>query len=76
MPKNTDRFLKGNKHKSLPNRGWIQPCINCNAPTSRIFNYLYDHTIYKCYFCKDCVNDNKYINLYTKYILIKICNYM
>ena len=76
MQKDIERFLKGNKQKSLPNNGWIQPCLNCNAPTARIFNYLYNHKIYKCYFCKDCISDTKNIELYAKNILIKIYNYI
>lgn len=75
MKTNVEHYLKGDEKDSLPNNGWINPCINCNAPTSRIFNYLYDHIIYKCYFCKECVNNNKYIDLYTKDILIKIYNH-
>jgi hypothetical protein len=76
MKKKTEYYLKGDKQDSLPKNGWIHPCINCNAPTARVFNYLYNRDIYKCYFCKDCINDNKYIDLYTKDILIKIYNYI
>ena len=76
MKNKAEYYLKGDEKESLPNNGWIQPCINCNAPTSRTFNYLYRHSIYKCYFCKDCINKTKKIESYTKDICIKIYNYI
>ena len=76
MNTNSERYIKGDKQDSLPDNGWIQTCINCNEPTSKTFNYLYRHRIYKCYFCKECVNNTKNIDLYKKDIYIKIYNYI
>ena len=40
---------------SLPENGWIKPCLKCKLPTSRIFKFFYEYQVYNCYFCKDCV---------------------
>ena len=65
-------IIKGDPNDSLPEYGWIHPCIICNTPTSRTFNYYYSYKIYSCYFCKDCLKNNIFTNLHTHEILLKI----
>ena len=72
---NEEHYIKGHKQKSLPDSGWIHPCINCNHPTMRSVKYFHNHKIYNCCFCKNCVNKTKDINLYKKIIQIKLLNY-
>ena len=69
-------YMYGKKCDTLPKNGWIHSCINCNAPTSRTFKYFYDHKIYTCFFCKDCLYNKKDIELYTSKILTTIFNRM
>ena len=44
---------------SLPENGWIKSCLKCKWPTSRIFKFFYEHQVYNCYFCKNCVTLSK-----------------
>jgi hypothetical protein len=65
-------IIKGEPSDTLPEKGWIHPCIICNIPTAREFYYYYIYKVYRCYFCKDCLKDGNYINLYYKEILLKV----
>lgn len=84
MWKNSNKKINICKETELPVNGWIQGCIWCKIPTSKILYYKTCQTediIYKLniHICKDCVNykilDNskniKIINNYIeKYYLI------
>ena len=65
-------IIKGEPSDTLPEKGWIHPCIICNMPTSRMFFYYYIYKVYSCYFCKDCLKENENINLYSHEILLKV----
>lgn len=43
-------IIKGDPSDTLPEKGWIHPCIICNMPTSRMFSYYYSYKVYSCYF--------------------------
>ena len=32
---------------TLPDRGWVKPCLRCTAPTSRTFIYFYKGDLYE-----------------------------
>lgn len=65
-------IIKGDPNDTLPEKGWIHPCIICNMPTARMFNYYYIYKVYSCYFCKECLKDDNNINLYSHEILLKV----
>jgi hypothetical protein len=67
-----NKLIKGQSRKSLPEDGWIQSCLICNAPTARTFKYFYTHQIYSCYFCKACLRCANEIHLYTRDILLNV----
>ena len=56
---------------NLPKKGWIQGCMKCEIPTSRIREYKQGKNIFKIYFCKDCDWSKKFIKYMDSKINIK-----
>ncbi len=62
----------------LPERGWIQGCLNCASKTSKthIFKTIENHKYilsFAIYICKDCKKDNILKNdEFTDYVHKKI----
>lgn len=68
------KSISGKKSQTLPENGWIKPCIYCGSPTFKTYKYFYEGDVYNCYFCKNCLGKNKRIERFNKYILINIFN--
>jgi hypothetical protein len=70
-----------NPSNSLPKKGWIQQCKNCDMRTSRTFEFKRVENkktifIYMVYLCKDCnkksiITDKEFINNLNKHINLK-----